>query len=166
MIATIVGGGSMAEISLATQKRYSRLVLVVQERPTQRRDPQITFFDEDYEGTIPHSDNPMVISIVIDDYKVEWVLVDQGMLIRIAGEQVEIRGVINLEMRVGTGSTMKLISVIQVDQHVAWKCYDESTRVTNSRRGACTTPKEARVHLLEMDPWFDQEDTRPVWMRI
>ncbi|RDX61935.1 hypothetical protein CR513_59788, partial [Mucuna pruriens] len=41
------------------RKRYSRLVLTIPERPTQRQDPSITFTDEDYEGTIPYSDNPM-----------------------------------------------------------------------------------------------------------
>ncbi|RDX77845.1 hypothetical protein CR513_41964, partial [Mucuna pruriens] len=38
-IATIAEGGSMAKMSLTTQKRYSRSVLVVQERPTKRHDP-------------------------------------------------------------------------------------------------------------------------------
>ncbi|RDX67531.1 hypothetical protein CR513_53586, partial [Mucuna pruriens] len=66
-IATIVRGGSMAKMLAASQKR-----------PTKRQDPPITFTDEDYEGTIPHSDDPMVISVVMVDYKVEWLLVDQG----------------------------------------------------------------------------------------
>ncbi|RDX78555.1 hypothetical protein CR513_41156, partial [Mucuna pruriens] len=59
-------------------KKYSQSVLAIQERPTKRQDPQITFSDEDYKETIPHSDHPMVISVVIADYKVERVLVDQG----------------------------------------------------------------------------------------
>ncbi|RDY07068.1 hypothetical protein CR513_08855, partial [Mucuna pruriens] len=103
----------------------------------------------------------------------------QGTLIRLVGEQVEIQRVINLETMMGTGSIVKvthfeptsgdcvngtlimkypvdqLVGVIRVDQCMAWKCYDESTRVTNGRRGACTRPKEARVRLLEMDPQFD-----------
>ncbi|RDY13113.1 hypothetical protein CR513_02005, partial [Mucuna pruriens] len=85
----------------------------------------------------------------------------QGTLIRFAGEQVKIQGVINLETMMGTGSTAKvLVGVIRVDQRVAWKCYDESTRVTDGWHGACTR-LEARVHILEMDPRFDQEDTCP-----
>ncbi|RDX82405.1 hypothetical protein CR513_36807, partial [Mucuna pruriens] len=71
MIATIAGGGSMAKMSSATRKRCSRSVLAVQERPTQRWDPQIKFFDEDYEGRISYSDDPMVNSVVIAGYKVE-----------------------------------------------------------------------------------------------
>ncbi|RDX89374.1 hypothetical protein CR513_28911, partial [Mucuna pruriens] len=148
-IATIAGGDSMAEMSVAVRKRYSWLVLTVQERPTQRRDPPITFSNEDYEGTILHSDDPMVISVVIADYKVERDLVDQGTLIKFTGEQVEIRGVHSKG------------GVIRVDQRVARKCYDGSIRVTDDRRRACTMPEKARVHLLEMDPRFDQEDARP-----
>ncbi|RDX96445.1 hypothetical protein CR513_20905, partial [Mucuna pruriens] len=60
-------------MSVATRKRCSRSILTIQERPTQRRDPQITFSNKDCEGTIPHLDDPMVISAVIVDYKVEWL---------------------------------------------------------------------------------------------
>ncbi|RDX91486.1 hypothetical protein CR513_26526, partial [Mucuna pruriens] len=105
------GGGSMVEMSLIVRKRYSQLVLAVQERSTKRQDPQIMFSDEDYK--------------VIADYKVETVLVDQGSLANIlfwpafqkmdfsksnleAWEQVEIRGVINLETTVGTSSKTKV----------------------------------------------------------
>ncbi|RDX83773.1 hypothetical protein CR513_35275, partial [Mucuna pruriens] len=33
--------------------------------------------------------------------------------------------------------------------------------MSNAQRGACIGPEEARVHLLEMDPRFDQEDAHP-----
>ncbi|RDX91165.1 hypothetical protein CR513_26881, partial [Mucuna pruriens] len=111
------------------KKVLSKSVLVIQERPAQRRDPPITFTDEDYEGTRLYSNDPMVISIIIADYRVKQVLVDQGSsanvlfwqafqklgflessleecprtLIDFAGEQVEIRGVINLETKLGMG---------------------------------------------------------------
>ncbi|RDX83772.1 hypothetical protein CR513_35274, partial [Mucuna pruriens] len=61
----------MAEMSSVTQKRYTRSVLAIQERPTQKQDPQIKFSDKDCEGTILQLDNPMVISVVIADYKME-----------------------------------------------------------------------------------------------
>ncbi|RDX91619.1 hypothetical protein CR513_26380, partial [Mucuna pruriens] len=57
--------------------------------------------------------------------------------------------------------TTHLLGVICVDLRVARKCYDESIRVTNGRHRACTGLEEARVHLLKMDHWFDQEDKRP-----
>ncbi|RDX95758.1 hypothetical protein CR513_21671, partial [Mucuna pruriens] len=79
-MAIIAEGGSMAKMSSTARKWYSWSVLAIQERPTQTQDPQITFSDEDYDDTISHSDDPMVILLVIVDYKVEWVLVDQGSL--------------------------------------------------------------------------------------
>ncbi|RDX80114.1 hypothetical protein CR513_39366, partial [Mucuna pruriens] len=35
--------------------------LGMQERPSSRQDPSITFSDEDYEDTVPHFDDPMII---------------------------------------------------------------------------------------------------------
>ncbi|RDY09807.1 hypothetical protein CR513_05777, partial [Mucuna pruriens] len=165
------------------------------ERPSMRQDPPITFNNEDYEGTIPHSDDPMIISIIIANYWVERVLVDQGTfkklgfsessleecpgtLIDFASKQVEIRGVTNLETILGTGSTRKaikmrftmvnsptlynvifgqptlnrlqeivstthlcmkypvsnLVRVICIDQRIARRCYDESTRLELHQR--------------------------------
>ncbi|RDY13204.1 hypothetical protein CR513_01910, partial [Mucuna pruriens] len=40
--------------------------------------PIISFSDEDYKGMFPHQDDPMVISIVTVEYKIERVLVNQG----------------------------------------------------------------------------------------
>ncbi|RDX96719.1 hypothetical protein CR513_20590, partial [Mucuna pruriens] len=196
-------------------------VLAIQERPTIRWDSPITFTDEDYEGTVSYSDNPMVISVIIADYRVKWVLVDQGSstnilfwpvfkklgllessledclgtLIGFTGEQVQIRGVINLEMILGTRSTRKvvkmtfivvnsptsynvilgrsalnrlqypvgnLVGAIRVDQRVARKCYDESTRISGGQLGRHTTlDEQPQVHFLELDPRFDRGDARP-----
>ncbi|RDY03156.1 hypothetical protein CR513_13304, partial [Mucuna pruriens] len=72
----------------------------------------------------------MVIFVIIVDYWVEWVLVDQGSsanvlfwpalknlekcpgtLIGFTREQVEIQGVINLETILGTGSARKTVKM-------------------------------------------------------
>ncbi|RDY09596.1 hypothetical protein CR513_06024, partial [Mucuna pruriens] len=42
-------------------------------------DMVISFLDADYEDALPHQDDPMVISLVVVDYKVERILVDQGI---------------------------------------------------------------------------------------
>ncbi|RDX85408.1 hypothetical protein CR513_33411, partial [Mucuna pruriens] len=42
------------------------------------RDLVICFSNEYYKGTLPHQDDPMVISLIAVDYKIERVLVDQG----------------------------------------------------------------------------------------
>ncbi|RDX66821.1 hypothetical protein CR513_54374, partial [Mucuna pruriens] len=100
------------------------------EGPNRRQDSLITFTDKDYEGTLPHSDYPMVISVIITNYRVEQfgqcvVLANfknvgllessleecPGTLIDFAGEQVKIRGVINLETILGTGSTRKAVKL-------------------------------------------------------
>ncbi|RDX93886.1 hypothetical protein CR513_23788, partial [Mucuna pruriens] len=173
-----------------------------------RQDPPITFTNEDYEGRILHLDDPTVISVIIADYRVEWVLVDQGSsanvlfwlafkklgfsessledclgtLIGFAGEQVEIRGMISLETILGTGSTWKaikmtftvvnsptsynadrakpaagnidnLVGVIRANQHVARRCYDESTRVLGGRQGRhIALDEQPQVHLVELNP--------------
>ncbi|RDX80886.1 hypothetical protein CR513_38499, partial [Mucuna pruriens] len=97
--------------------RRRLIVLAVQERPSWRQDPSITFAEEDYEDTITHSDDPMIILFIITDYMVERVLVDHGSSINVlfwlafrkmgfseanleAWEQVKIWGV-------GMGSTVR-----------------------------------------------------------
>ncbi|RDY14610.1 hypothetical protein CR513_00308, partial [Mucuna pruriens] len=113
--------------------------------------------------TIPHLDDSMVISVIIVDYRVKRVLIDQGnsanmlfwlafqklgllessievcprMLIGFADEQVEIRDMINLVTILGIGSIMKVT------------------------RKYIVLDEEKRIHLLELDPRFDREDARP-----
>ncbi|RDX62236.1 hypothetical protein CR513_59450, partial [Mucuna pruriens] len=41
-------------------------------------DSIICFTDEDYEGTLPYQDNPMVLSLIAVDYKIERVLIGKG----------------------------------------------------------------------------------------
>ncbi|RDX84782.1 hypothetical protein CR513_34119, partial [Mucuna pruriens] len=39
------------------------------EKAIQQQDPSITFSDEDYEGTVPHQDDSMVVSVITAKYK-------------------------------------------------------------------------------------------------
>ncbi|RDX62687.1 hypothetical protein CR513_58961, partial [Mucuna pruriens] len=49
-----------------------------------------------------------------------------------------------------------------INQCIVRRCYDQSIQVSNSRRVAYTTLEEqTQVHLLELNPQFDQEDARP-----
>ncbi|RDX66822.1 hypothetical protein CR513_54375, partial [Mucuna pruriens] len=50
-----------------------------------------------------------------------------------------------------------LVGVIHTNQCMARRCYDESTHALEGKRGKHIT----RVHLLELDPRFDREDTKP-----
>ncbi|RDX69374.1 hypothetical protein CR513_51518, partial [Mucuna pruriens] len=72
-------GGKTA---LAT-KRYARVVMAVQGSNLRPRDPVICFTGEDYEGTSPHQDDPMVISLITVDYKIERVLIDHGSSVNV-----------------------------------------------------------------------------------
>ncbi|RDX86159.1 hypothetical protein CR513_32545, partial [Mucuna pruriens] len=122
----------LRKMSATDQKQYAR-----SERPPQIQDPSITFTTEDYNNTVPHSNDPMVISLIIAEYRVERVLVDQGSsenvllwlafqkldfsksrleeyprtLISFVGEWVEIQGVINLETIVGAGLMAKRMRI-------------------------------------------------------
>ncbi|RDY10174.1 hypothetical protein CR513_05349, partial [Mucuna pruriens] len=89
-IATIAGGGSIAEMSTSTRKRYSWLILAIQERPAIRHDPPITFTDEDYECTVSHSDDPMVISVIIST--IEWNRFRSDVSLNDTGHQVNKEG--------------------------------------------------------------------------
>ncbi|RDX92566.1 hypothetical protein CR513_25294, partial [Mucuna pruriens] len=102
----------------------------------------------------------MVISMVIADYKVERVLVDQGSLTNVlfwSAFQKMGFSEPNLEVCQGTliGFAMsttqlcmkypvgQLVGVIRVDQRVAKNYYDDIIQVTDNQHGACTMPKEA-----------------------
>ncbi|RDX85378.1 hypothetical protein CR513_33434, partial [Mucuna pruriens] len=93
----------------------------------------IMFGEKDMRYDPPRHDKPMVISVVVAEYKVERVLIDQGSSANIlywstymkmglygfAGEQVEIRGAVELETTFGEGnharSTLVLYTVVDVE---------------------------------------------------
>ncbi|RDX76165.1 hypothetical protein CR513_43869, partial [Mucuna pruriens] len=105
-----------------------------------KRDPVICFTNEDYEGTPPHQDDPMVISLIVVDYKIERVLIDQGSFANVlhwptfqklglstfcleecsgtlfgfVGEQVEIRGMMEIKILFGVGASVRSIPVTYI----------------------------------------------------
>ncbi|RDX66111.1 hypothetical protein CR513_55158, partial [Mucuna pruriens] len=90
----------------STRKRYARTVMVVQGNAFHPRDPVICFTNKDYEGTLPHQVDPMVISLIAIDYKIEKVLIDQGSF-----TNVEIRGTTEIETMFGVGASVRTIPV-------------------------------------------------------
>ncbi|RDY09235.1 hypothetical protein CR513_06415, partial [Mucuna pruriens] len=89
-----------------------------------------TEISQNYERTVPHQDNLMVVLVIILEYKVEKVLIDQGSsvnvlywttfqklggmpstLIGFSGEQIKIHRVISLETTFGVGLSTKTIIV-------------------------------------------------------
>ncbi|RDX92680.1 hypothetical protein CR513_25152, partial [Mucuna pruriens] len=60
------------------RRKYMQQVMVMQSDSGHPKDPVISFSKADYEGIQPHQDNLLVILVVVVDYKVERVLINQG----------------------------------------------------------------------------------------
>ncbi|RDX63413.1 hypothetical protein CR513_58164, partial [Mucuna pruriens] len=75
-ITTISKGEAITQMMTFERKRYANSVMTVQASATHPKDPY-SFSDDDYEGMISHQDDPMIISVVAVEFKVEKVLVDQ-----------------------------------------------------------------------------------------
>ncbi|RDY04109.1 hypothetical protein CR513_12218, partial [Mucuna pruriens] len=130
-IAIIAEGGAMEGMSRSGRRRYMQQIMSVQSSGDHSEDSIISFSEADYEGVQPHLDDPMEISVVATNYKVERVLVDQGSstnttlqkpgkteeeleacsrtLIDFAGKQVEIQGAINFQTTFGIGPNVKIV---------------------------------------------------------
>jgi len=68
------GGGS----SNSARKRHRHAVHQVNLVSVRPRMPPITFTDKDFKGIDPTQDDPMVISVDIDNFTIKKALVDQG----------------------------------------------------------------------------------------
>ncbi|RDX67048.1 hypothetical protein CR513_54110, partial [Mucuna pruriens] len=76
-IATILGGGDYVRVERG-RKRKAGDVLMMQEKASITPTLVIVFSDKDMRHEPPNHDEPMVISVVVAEYKVERVLIDQG----------------------------------------------------------------------------------------
>ncbi|RDY12366.1 hypothetical protein CR513_02858, partial [Mucuna pruriens] len=137
VITTISRGGGGVRVE-RNQKRKAGDVLVVRGNVDVTPTPVITFGERDMRYDPPRHDEPMVILVVVAEYKVERVLIDQGSSVNIlywsmymkmglkpidmepctgklygfTGEQVEIRGEIELETTFGEGNHTRTISIL------------------------------------------------------
>lgn len=133
----ISGGFSEGGESSTSQKKYIRQVMLCEEdnKQTLTREPEITFTPKDFQGIIPHDDDPMVITLQILKWDVMRVLIDpgsstdilyydafekmgfddeqlqpfKGSLAGFTGEQVHVRGYITLKTTFGDDSQAKTI---------------------------------------------------------
>jgi len=115
---------------------------------TIRRMPPITFSDSDFQGTDPNQDDPMVITIEVENFAVKKVLVDQGSSVDIlywktfnklqiplvdltphnepiygfSGERVPTKGYIDLHTTFGEGRQTKTIPIryLVVEAHTSY----------------------------------------------
>ena len=136
---TISGGFAGGGESSTSWKNYARQIMLVDEgsRSFAERSPDITFSTEDFEGVIPHEDDPMVITLQILNWNIKRVLIDtgssadiltfeafdrmglseeqlqpfQGTLSGITGERVHVCGYITLRTVFGSSKQAKAIKI-------------------------------------------------------
>ncbi|RDX90526.1 hypothetical protein CR513_27597, partial [Mucuna pruriens] len=101
-----------------------------------RKEPTITFQDEDRKWRTVDKDEPMVISVIAEHFRIERVLIDQGSSANIlyrstylrmsllglketpgclygfSGERVPIKGTVELDTIFGEGSNTKVIPIL------------------------------------------------------
>jgi len=78
VINTIAGGFGGGGNSNSARKKHLRAIHQVNLVSARPRMPPITFTDEDFKGIDPTQDDPMVISVDIDNFMIKKTLVDQG----------------------------------------------------------------------------------------
>ena len=131
---TIAGGFSGEGCTASQRKRYARSVMAVDSvEEDHSPDVDITFTKADLQDVVPHDNDPIVISLVTTWRKVHRVLVDQGSsadmmfwptfnklqlsldhlkpypgcLYGFAGDQVEVRGYIELRTTFTDGTVAR-----------------------------------------------------------
>jgi len=136
---TISGGFAGGGESSTSRRNYARQIMLINEDSCSfaERSSVITFSAEDFEGVIPHEDNPMVITLQILNWNIKRVLIDtgssadiltfeafdrmglseeqlqpfQGTLSGFTRERVHVRGYITLRNVFGSGKQAKAIKI-------------------------------------------------------
>ncbi|XP_020225179.1 uncharacterized protein LOC109807062 [Cajanus cajan] len=144
-INTIAGGFVGGGGTSSARKRHLRAIQSVNAVTTTHlvHIPPITFTNKDFKGIDPVQDDPMVISVEVDNYLVRKTLVDQGSsvnvlywktfkqleihqqeltsyhkpLVGFSGERVDIRGTIDLYTCFGTKREGRQIKIRYVVVH-------------------------------------------------
>jgi len=137
-VHTISGGFSGGGPTASQHKRYVRVVnLVAEEGLDDQWESNLVFTRADLRDVVPHDNNPVVISVVTVGRKVNRVLVDQGSsadvmfwstfnklqlspdllrpytecLYGFTGDQVEVRGYLELRTTFTDGTTSRTESI-------------------------------------------------------
>ncbi|XP_068502488.1 uncharacterized protein [Phaseolus vulgaris] len=176
-IHTIAGGFSGGECTASQRKRYARSVMSVEVFEDHSPDVDITFTKEDLRDVVPHDNDPIVISLVTAGRTVHRVLVYQGSsadvmfwptferlqlstdqlrpyggcLYGFAGDQVEVRGYIELRTTFtdGIASRMEKIKYLVVNAPSAYNIL--LGRPTLNRIGAVPSTRHMKVKLPSME---------------
>ncbi|XP_068483135.1 uncharacterized protein [Phaseolus vulgaris] len=176
-IHTIAGGFSGGGCTASQRKRYARSVMSVEVFEDHSPDVDITFTKEDLRDVVSHDNDPIVISLVTAGRTVHRVLVDQGSsadvmfwptferlqlstdqlrpyggcLYGFAGDQVEVRGYIELRTTFtdGAASRTEKIKYLVVNAPSAY--YILLGRPTLNRIGVVPSTRHMKVKLPSME---------------
>ncbi|XP_068476196.1 uncharacterized protein [Phaseolus vulgaris] len=176
-IHTIAGGFSGGGFTASHRKKYTRSVMAVDVFEDHSPDMDITFTKEDLRDVVPHDNDPIVVSLVTAGRKVHRVLVDQGSsadvmfwptftklqlpldqlrpyggcLYGFAGDQVEVRGYIELRTTFTdeAASRTEKIKYLVVNAPLAYNIL--LGRPTLSRIGVVPSTRHMKVKLPSME---------------
>ena len=177
-VHTIAGGFSGGGCTTSQRKRYARSVMTVDSvEEDHSPDADITFTKADLRDVVPHDNDPIVISLVTAGRKVHRVLMDQGSsadvmfwptfnklqlsldhlrpyagcLYGFAGDQVEVRGYIELRTTFtdGTVARTKKIKYLVVNAPSAYNIL--LGRPTLNRLGAIPSTRHMKLKLSSIE---------------
>ncbi|XP_068477159.1 uncharacterized protein [Phaseolus vulgaris] len=176
-IHTIAGGFLGGGCTASQRKKYARSVMSVEVFKDHSPDVDITFTKGDLKDVVPHDNDPIVISLVTAGRTVHRVLVDQGSsadvmfwptferlqlstdqlrpyggcLYGFAGDQVEVRGYIELRTTFtdGTASRTEKVKYLVVNAPSAYNIL--LGRPTLNRIGAVPSTRHMKVKLPSME---------------
>jgi len=176
-IHTIAGGFSGGGCTASQRKKYARSVMSVEAFEDHAPDVDITFTKEDLRDVVPHDNDPIVISLVTAGRMVHRVLVDQGSsadvmfwptfkklqlspdqlrpyggcLYGFAGDQVEVRGYIELRMTFTNrlASRTEKIRYLVMNAPLAYNIL--LGRPTLNRTGVVPSTRHMKVKLPSME---------------
>jgi len=177
-VHTIAGGFSGGGCTASQRKKYARSVMAVNSVEEDRSpDVDITFTKADLQDVVPHENDPIVISLVTAGRKVRRVLVDQGSstdvmfwptfnklqlpldhlrpypgcLYGFAGDQVEVRGYIELRTTFTDGAVARTekIKYLVVNAPSAYNIL--LGRLTLNRLGVVPSTRHMKLKLPSME---------------
>jgi len=176
-IHTIAGGFSDGGCTTSQRKKYARSVMSVEVFEDHSPDVDITFTKGDLRDVVPHDNDPIVISLVTTGKTVHRVLVDQGSSVDVmfwptfeklqlspdqlrpyggclygfAGDQVEVRGYIELRttFKDGLASRTEKIGYLVVNAPSAYNIL--LGRPTLNRTGVVPSTRHMKVKLPSME---------------
>jgi len=176
-IHTIAGGFSGGGCTASQREKYARSVMSVEVFKDHSPDVDITFTKGDLRDVVPHDNDPIVISVVTAGRTVHQVLVDQGSSVDVmfwptfeklqlspdqmrpyggclysfAGDQVEVRGYIELRttFTYGLASRTEKIRYLVVNASSAYNIL--LGRPTLNRTGVVPSTRHMKVKLPSME---------------